>query len=75
MKRDPHSKAIIFPVDPAKKARKEMAKSVVHHSDEIKFLADCINYQQTVIEEQKKSLEEHKKIVSDLTKAAKKASK
>lgn len=68
MRRDPHSKAIIFPVDPNKKAQKEMTAKVAHHSDEIQFLADCINYQQNIIEEQKKTIED---LTSGTAKAAK----
>ena len=69
MRRDPHSKAIIFPLDPAKEAQRVQRKTVVHHSDEIQFLADCINYQQTVIEGQNKTIEEHKKTIAKFTKS------
>jgi hypothetical protein len=57
MQRDQHSKAIIFPPDPHKKVLKEQRKKVLHHSDEIQFLADCINYQQKVIDKQSKLIE------------------
>jgi len=57
MNRDRHSKAIVFPLDPHKKVLKEQRKKVVHHSDEIQFLADCINYQQDIIEKQSKIIE------------------
>ena len=56
MKRDPYSKAIIFPIDPNKKSIREQRAKVIHHSDEIQFLADCINYQQSIIEEQSKTI-------------------
>ena len=57
MQRDRHSKAIVFPPDPHKKVLKEQRKKVIHHSDEIQFLADCINYQQEIIERQNKTLQ------------------
>ena len=58
MRRDLNSKAIVFPPDPHKKTLKEQRRKVLHHSDEIQFLADCINYQQEIIEKQNKILEE-----------------
>lgn len=54
MRRDMHSKAIVFPPDPHKQAVKEQRKKAAHQGDEIQFLADCINYQQRIIEEQTK---------------------
>jgi hypothetical protein len=52
MRRDMHSKAIVFPPDPHKQAVKEQRKKSAHQADEIQFLADCINYQQRIIEGQ-----------------------
>lgn len=57
MRRDVESNAIIFAVDPAKKAQKEQRKAVAHHSEEIQFLADCINYQQNIIDQQKQLID------------------
>lgn len=66
MRRDLHSKAIIFPIDPNKQAIKDQRAKVKHHSDEIQFLADCINYQQDIISQQAKT-------IRDLTAKTKKA--
>lgn len=67
MRRDPHSKAIVFPPDPNKKINREQRRKVVHHSDEIQFLADCINYQQEIIEKQKSTIEEHEVLIKTLS--------
>lgn len=56
MRRDMHSKAIVFPPDPHKQAIKDQRKKAAHQGDEIQFLADCINYQQKLIEEQSKTI-------------------
>ena len=61
MRRDKQSNAILFPVDPAKQAIKEQRKAVSKHSEDIQFLADCINYQQGIIEQQKQLIETLKK--------------
>jgi len=58
MRRDMHSKAIVFPPDPHKQAVKEQRKKAAHQGDEIQFLADCINFQQKTIEDQAKLIEE-----------------
>jgi hypothetical protein len=58
MRRDLHSKAIIFPTDPHKKAIKEQRKRADHQVKEIQFLADCINYQQDIINKQNKVIED-----------------
>jgi hypothetical protein len=71
MRRDPNSKAIVFLPDPNKKARKEVAAKVSKHSDEIQFLADCINYQQGIIDQQRKTIEE----LNSGVKAAQKSNK
>lgn len=52
MMRDKHSKALVFPANPEKVVAKENRKKLAHHSDEIQFLADCINYQQDIINKQ-----------------------
>jgi hypothetical protein len=58
MRRDPHSKAIVFPPDPHKKAIKDQRKRADHQVKEIQFLADCINYQQDLINKQSKVIED-----------------
>lgn len=52
MMRDRHSKALVFPANPEKIVAKENRKKLAHHSEEIQFLADCINYQQDIINKQ-----------------------
>lgn len=52
MMRDSHSKALVFPANPEKQVAKANRKKLAHHSDEIQFLADCINYQQDLINKQ-----------------------
>jgi len=61
MKRDPNSKAIVFAPNPEKQKIKEARKRVEHHSKEIQFLADCINFQQGLIDNQNMTIEELRK--------------
>ena len=72
MRRDMHSKAIVFPPDPHKQAIKEQRKKAAHQGDEIQFLADCINHQQRIIDQQTNLILDLKTNSLEASKAAKK---